>query len=50
MKRIRLEDENEGVPATTLREMSFLQELKHPNIVRLILSQVSVRNSVFVTT
>uniref|UniRef100_A0A9J2PBW5 Protein kinase domain-containing protein n=1 Tax=Ascaris lumbricoides TaxID=6252 RepID=A0A9J2PBW5_ASCLU len=35
MKRIRLEDENEGVPATTLREMSFLQELKHPNIVRL---------------
>uniref|UniRef100_A0A914RZX4 Protein kinase domain-containing protein n=1 Tax=Parascaris equorum TaxID=6256 RepID=A0A914RZX4_PAREQ len=42
MKKIRLEDENEGVPATTLREMSFLQELKHPNIVRLILSQVSV--------
>uniref|UniRef100_A0A915A5Y6 Protein kinase domain-containing protein n=1 Tax=Parascaris univalens TaxID=6257 RepID=A0A915A5Y6_PARUN len=39
MKKIRLEDENEGVPATTLREMSFLQELKHPNIVRLILSQ-----------
>ncbi|VDM29144.1 unnamed protein product [Toxocara canis] len=34
MKKIRLECEDEGVPATALREMSLLRELRHPNIVR----------------
>ena len=31
---IRLQGEGEGVPSTTLREISTLKELKHPNIVR----------------
>lgn len=34
MKKIRLESEDEGVPATAVREMSLLRELRHPNIVR----------------
>uniref|UniRef100_A0A9J2PT86 Protein kinase domain-containing protein n=1 Tax=Ascaris lumbricoides TaxID=6252 RepID=A0A9J2PT86_ASCLU len=35
MKKIRLESEDEGVPATAVREMSLLRELRHPNIVSL---------------
>ncbi|VDN01300.1 unnamed protein product [Thelazia callipaeda] len=35
MKKIRLENEDEGVPATTIREISLLRELAHPNIVAL---------------
>ncbi len=33
LKRIRLEIEDEGIPSTTLRELSVLRQLKHPNIV-----------------
>ncbi|KAH9257989.1 hypothetical protein BASA81_003552 [Batrachochytrium salamandrivorans] len=36
MKKIRLEQEDDGVPSTALREISVLRELEHPNIVRLI--------------
>jgi len=35
MKRIRMEIEDEGIPSTTLREISVLRQLKHPNIVEL---------------
>jgi serine/threonine protein kinase len=35
LKRIRLEIEDEGSPSTTLREISVLRQLKHPNIVML---------------
>jgi len=35
LKRIRLEVEDEGIPSTTLREISVLRQLKHPNIVDL---------------
>lgn len=34
LKRIRLEQEEEGVPSTAIREISLLKELKHDNIVR----------------
>ena len=33
LKKIRLEQEDEGVPPTAIREISLLKELKHPNIV-----------------
>ncbi|PAV84334.1 hypothetical protein WR25_16815 [Diploscapter pachys] len=35
LKKIRLESEEEGVPSTTIREISLLKELAHPNIVSL---------------
>ncbi|CAB3977211.1 cyclin-dependent kinase 1-like [Paramuricea clavata] len=35
LKKIRLECEDEGMPSTSLREISVLKELEHPNIVQL---------------
>jgi serine/threonine protein kinase len=34
LKKIRLEQEDEGVPSTAIREISLLKELQHPNIVQ----------------
>ena len=35
LKKIKLENEDEGVPSTAMREISILKELKpHPNIVK----------------
>lgn len=34
LKKIRIENEDEGVPSTAIRELSILKELVHPNIVR----------------
>lgn len=34
IKKIRLEREDEGVPSTTLREMSLLKSLDHMNVVK----------------
>ncbi|KAI3659877.1 hypothetical protein MP638_003377 [Amoeboaphelidium occidentale] len=36
LKRIRLDDEDEGVPCTAIREIALLKELKHPHIVKLV--------------
>ncbi|KMZ71943.1 hypothetical protein ZOSMA_171G00200 [Zostera marina] len=35
LKKIRLEQEDEGVPSTAIREISLLKEMQHHNIVRL---------------
>lgn len=35
LKKIRLENNDEGIPSTAIREISLLQELRHPNIVEL---------------
>ncbi len=35
VKKIKLENDDEGVPSTAMREISILKELQpHPNIVR----------------
>ncbi|KAJ7567640.1 hypothetical protein O6H91_01G000100 [Diphasiastrum complanatum] len=34
LKKIRLEQEEEGVPSTAIREISLLKEMQHGNIVR----------------
>merc|ERR1711892_1232133 len=36
LKKIRLEGEDEGVPSTSIREISLLKALQHENIVKLI--------------
>ena len=36
VKKIRLENEDEGIPSTAIREISILKQLKHPNIVSLL--------------
>lgn len=35
LKKIRLETEDEGVPATAIREISLLLDVQHPNVVGL---------------
>ena len=34
LKKIRLEQEDEGVPSTAIREISLLKELNQENVVR----------------
>ena len=36
IKRIKTEHCNEGIPQTTIREISFLKELDNPNVVKLL--------------
>lgn len=36
LKRIRLDNEEDGIPCTAVREISLLRELHHPNVVRLL--------------
>ncbi len=36
LKKTKIENYNDGIPSTTLREISILHELNHPNIVRLV--------------
>ncbi|KAJ0964123.1 hypothetical protein J5N97_029245 [Dioscorea zingiberensis] len=36
LKKIRLEQDDEGVPSTAIREISLLKEMQHKNIVRLL--------------
>jgi serine/threonine protein kinase len=36
IKKIKIEDTDEGIPSTTLREINSLKELDHPNIVKLL--------------
>lgn len=35
LKKIRLEQDDEGVPSTAIREIALLKELNHHNIVKL---------------
>jgi serine/threonine protein kinase len=35
LKKIKLETQSEGVPSTTIREISVLREINHENVVKL---------------
>uniref|UniRef100_UPI00358FB522 cyclin-dependent kinase 1-A-like isoform X1 n=1 Tax=Myxine glutinosa TaxID=7769 RepID=UPI00358FB522 len=35
LKKIKIENEDEGIPSTAIREIALLKELQHPNIVGL---------------
>lgn len=35
LKKIKLETQSEGVPSTTIREISVLREIEHRNVVQL---------------
>lgn len=34
VKTVKLTDEDEGIPSTTIREISILKSLDHPNIIK----------------
>jgi cyclin-dependent kinase 10 len=36
LKKIRMEKETDGMPISSLREISILKRMKHPNIVNVI--------------
>lgn len=36
VKKIRTEEDPDGISATALRELVFLRELEHPNILKLV--------------
>ena len=36
LKKVRMEQENEGLPISSLREISLLKSLSHENIVRVV--------------
>lgn len=36
LKKVKLHDEDEGIPSTTIREVSLLQTLEHPSIIKLL--------------
>ncbi len=42
LKKIRLENEEDGVPSTAIREIALLKEVKHANIVKYCAALISV--------
>lgn len=42
LKKIRINYQDEGIPATALREVALLKELDHANIVRYVLKVQTV--------
>jgi len=34
LKKIRLDNEEDGIPSTAIREIALLKEIHHPNVVK----------------
>ena len=45
LKKIRLEDDDTGVPLSAIREVASLKCLRHPNVVTLLDTILEVRGS-----
>lgn len=49
IKQLRTQSTEEGIPQTTLREITFLKDLDHPNIVKLLnVVPISLLSNLFV--
>lgn len=44
IKQLRTQSTEEGIPQTTLREITFLKDLDHPNIVKLLNVVIDINN------
>lgn len=36
LKKVKIEHNDDGIPSTTLREISLLKELDHPGVIKLL--------------
>jgi|TARA_B110001450_G_C17633689_1_gene486296 serine/threonine protein kinase len=36
LKKVKIEHSDDGIPSTTLREISLLKELDHPGVIKLL--------------
>jgi serine/threonine protein kinase len=36
IKKIRIDNIDEGIPSTALREITLIKELNHPNIIKIL--------------
>lgn len=43
MKKVKIEDSSDGIPSTSLREISVLRSLDHPNIVKCDTLEFAIR-------
>jgi len=43
IKQLKTQSTEEGIPQTTLREITFLKDLDHPNIVKLLNVVITLR-------
>ncbi len=34
IKKLKLENESEGIPATTMREIAIIKKINHPNVLK----------------
>jgi serine/threonine protein kinase len=43
VKTVKLTDEDEGITSTTIRELTILQNLNHPNIIKFAIPHIDLQ-------